>query len=310
MGAIYFDRSIPDDQRRARLYEGDLFVYSPSPESLELVALARQLLAKAFDGLDPELAQHEMDVHQYAAILARVKPEFIHHPECKRLVPAILARLGCDLDKVYFDVPRMRSSTSHGYLTTGIAYAFHPHRDTWYSAPMCQINWWMPIFEIEAGNAMAFHPYHFDNPVDNDSECYDYQAWNASSRFTAAQHVGKDTRRQPQATRAMKTDPSTVVVAPPGGLLLFSGAQLHSSIPNQTGRTRFSIDFRTVHVGDLRSLAGAPNLDSKCTGSAIGDYLRGSDLSHVPEDVQAVYLPGHPQPVTGLGRPTADLSYG
>ncbi len=295
MGGIFFDRSIGDDERRACLFAGDLFVYSPNPDSLALVALARELLAEAFEGLDPELAQHELDVHRYAAILAQVKPAFIHHPECKRLMPRILARLGCDLDKVYFDVPRMRSATSHGYLTTGIAYAFHPHRDTWYSAPMCQVNWWMPIFEIEAGNAMAFHPYHFDNPVPNDSECYDYQAWNATARFSAARHVGTDTRRQPRATGPVTAEPSTVVVAPPGGLLLFSGAHLHSSMPNQTGRTRFSIDFRTVHLDDLRALGGAPNMDSKSTGSAIGDYLRGSDLSRVPEDVQSLYLPGHPQ---------------
>ncbi len=38
-------------------------------------------------------------------------------------------------------------------LIGGIAYAFHAHRDTWYSAPMCQINWWIPIFEVNGGNA-------------------------------------------------------------------------------------------------------------------------------------------------------------
>ena len=62
-------------------------------------------------------------------------------------------------------VRRMRSSTSDGYLTTGIAYAWHPHRDTWYSAPQCQINWWMPIYEIVSENAMAFHPRYFGEAV-------------------------------------------------------------------------------------------------------------------------------------------------
>jgi hypothetical protein len=44
-------------------------------------------------------------------------------------------------EHVIFDMPRLRSSTSDNYLTTGIAYEWHPHRDTWYSAPQCQINW-------------------------------------------------------------------------------------------------------------------------------------------------------------------------
>ena len=65
--------------------------------------------------------------------------------------------MGCDLDDTYFDVPRMRTATHGGYLTAGIAYAFHPHRDTWYSAPFSQINWWIPMYEIEPDNSMAFH---------------------------------------------------------------------------------------------------------------------------------------------------------
>jgi hypothetical protein len=76
------------------------------------------------------------------------RPKFIHHPESKRYIPLILKELGCDLEQAYFDVPRMRSSTSDDYLTSGIAYAFHPHRNTWYSAPRCQLNFWIPEFQI------------------------------------------------------------------------------------------------------------------------------------------------------------------
>ncbi|HVL57648.1 MAG TPA: hypothetical protein VM491_14190 [Burkholderiaceae bacterium] len=296
MTAVYFDRKIGDDQRRELLYRGDLFVYSPNEHTMELVELARKLLTDGFDGTDPRTAQYRYDVRTYAQVLAKVKPAFIHHPECKRILPRILASIGCDLEQVHFDIPRMRSATSDGYLTAGIAYAFHPHRDTWYSAPMCQINWWLPIYEIDATNTMAFHPVHFTQPVRNDSETYNYQEWNATSRFNAAQFIEKDTRKQPHALEPVQLEPKIVIVQPPGGLMLFSAAHLHSTLPNHSGETRFSIDFRTVHVGDLRAKRGARNVDSKCTGSAIDDYLRGTDLAHIPEDVQAMYLPGHPQP--------------
>jgi hypothetical protein len=75
-------------------------------------------------------------------------------------------------------VPRMRSATSGGYLTTGIAFAWHAHRDTWYSAPACQINWWVPIYDIESENAMAFHPRYWTQPVKNSSCDYNYYKWN------------------------------------------------------------------------------------------------------------------------------------
>ena len=297
MTAIYFDRSVADEVRRGKIYDGAIFVYSSNEHSLALCNLAAELLSEAFGGLDPRHAQHELEVREYAAILAQVKPKFIHHPECKRIIPRMLEYLGCDLDETHFDVPRMRSATSHGYLTTGIAYAFHPHRDTWYSAPMSQVNWWMPIYEVEEGNVMAFHPRYWSKPVRNDSQTYNYQEWNATSRFNAAQHIGKDTRTQPRAQEEIDPEPSVVIVTPPGAVVLFSGAQLHSTVNNETGYTRFSIDFRVVNRHDLENLRGARNVDSRCTGSAINDYLRGSDLSRIPEQLQQRYMPGHPQGV-------------
>ncbi|MGE0802377.1 MAG: hypothetical protein AB7G13_25050 [Lautropia sp.] len=297
MTAIYLDKKLDDDSRRKLIYGGDIFVYSANEHSLALIEVARKLIAEAFPGIDPRTAQYRYDVREFAQVLAKLKPAFIHHPDCKTIIPKMLESIGCDLDQTHFDIPRMRTSTSNNYLTTGIAYAFHPHRDTWYSAPMCQINWWLPIFEIDAGNAMAFHPNYFARSVMNDSDTYNYQEWNAKLRFNAADHVGKDTRPQPKPQEAINLDPQIVVVAPPGGMMLFSAAQLHSSIPNQSGVTRYSIDFRCVHLGDLISRNGARNVDSKCTGSAINDYLQASTLNHVPPDVQEVYMPGHPQKI-------------
>jgi len=297
MTAVYFDQKIDDDSRRQRIYDGDLYVYSANEHSMALVEIARKLIAEHFPGVDPRTAQYQYDVKDFATILSKLKPAFIHHPDCKVIMPRMLASLGCNLDDTYFDIPRMRSSTSDDYLTSGIAYAFHPHRDTWYSAPMCQINWWLPIFEVEGGNAMAFHPNYFARSVNNNSEIYNYQEWNAKMRFNAVDHVGKDARPQPKSQEALALEPMTVVVTPPGGMMLFSAAQLHSSIPNQTGVTRFSIDFRVVNLPDLRTKRGARNVDSKCTGSAINDYLQGSSLAHVPAEVQAMYMPGHPQPL-------------
>jgi len=69
---------------------------------------------------------------------------------------------------------------------------------------------------------------------------------------------------------------------------------MHSSVPNDSGRTRFSIDFRTVHLGDVLARRGAPNFDSECTGTTMRDYLRLSDLAHIPEEVCLSYESGTP----------------
>jgi hypothetical protein len=282
MNSVLFDSKLDDDRRRAELYAGHLFVYAPTPSSLAFVDFAGVLIREAFGGLDPETAQYAMPVEEYAAILSRLKPRFIHHPECKRLIQALVRDLGCDPRRTYFDVPRMRTATSDNYLSAGIAYAFHPHRDTWFSAPQCQLNWWIPIYEIDAGRSMALHPRYWNEPVPNTSRSYNYAEWNRTSRFNAAQHITQDTRVQPRAEVPIDADPQIRIVPPVGGILLFSAAHLHSTVPNTTGRTRFSIDFRTVHVDDAAAFHGAPNVDAECTGTTMGDYLQASDLSQLP----------------------------
>jgi hypothetical protein len=301
--ALHFDADVADDERRTRLYRGELFVYAPRPATLAFCKFAREQLRAAFHPLDPELAQHELPVERFAAVLAELKPRFIHHPESKRWIRAVLAEFGCDPEQTYFDVPRLRSSTSDGYLTSGIAYAFHPHRDTWYSAPLCQLNWWLPVSELREDNGVAFHPRYFTQPLRNGSRGYDYAEWNRTRRFTAASQIGRDTRPQPRPEEPVDLACELRPLPRPGGVLLFSAAQLHSSVPNTSGRTRYSIDFRTVHRAEAERGAGAPNLDSSCTGTALGDFMRASDLARLPGALVAAHAAGFGRGVPPGARP-------
>ena len=292
MTAVWVDSDHDDDTRRAGLYSGDLYLANASPAGEALCAFARELAEEAFDGLDPRLAQHEMAVEAYAAVLAELKPRFIHHQRSKELLRDLLAEQGCDLDQVHVDVPRLRSSTSDGYLTTGIAYAWHPHRDTWYSAPMTQLNWWLPVYPVRPDNAMAFHLEHFDRVVENDSEIYNYYVWNSTFRAAAASQVGKETRPLPRPRGEIDRSTAVVPLPPVGGYTLFSGQQLHSSVPNTSGVTRFSIDFRTVHIGDVAAGRSAPNVDAACTGSSIRDFVRARDFAPMPQQVVSLFDDG------------------
>lgn len=291
MSSVYFDPELNDEARRQRLYAGDIIILSATEGTRALVALAKAMLEEAFAPHNPRAVHNDLTPEGVAAILSDLKPNFIHHPECKKLIPMIMAEQGIDLDKLYFDVPRLRSAYPSHFLSSGIAYAFHPHRDTWYSAPMCQINWWFPVYPLDPNNAMAFYPRYVGDPVRNNSEIYNYYEWNTKNRASAAQHVRSDTRQQPKPQQEL--DPLTIrYLPPPGGVIVFSGAQLHETVPNTTELARYSIDFRTVHLDDVVARRGAPNLDSRCTGTTMRDYLRASDLTKLPEDVVRLYDDG------------------
>ena len=289
---IFVDSRMRDADRRKELYRGSVFVNSPSPSALKLCRLAQELIEEAFSPLDPLTIHEHLPAEKCAEILATLKPRFIHHPQAKECIQGILAEAGCDLETTYFDVPRMRTAFPVDYLKAGIAYAFHPHRDTWYSAPLCQLNWWMPIYDLNSENCMALHPHYFDRAIKNGSSEYNYHRWNQESRYNAAKHVKVDTRVQPHAEEPVELDPQIRTVCPIGGAYLFSAGHLHSTVPNTSNVTRYSADFRTVNLDDVLRRVGARNVDSACTGTTMGDYLRATDFSHLPQEAMAPYLDG------------------
>src|SRR6266436_7793846 len=214
MTGVFFDPLRNDEAWRDIIYHGDIIILSSTPEMLALVEHTRKMIEEAFAPLDPQRAHESMAVERCVEILSVLKPSYIHHPRTKELIQHVLNAFSCSPEKTYQDVPRLRCAFPADYLTTGIAYAHHPHRDTWYSAPPCQLNWWMPIYDFDANQGMAFHPRCWGVPTRNSSADFNYYRWNADGRKNAAQHVKSDTRVQPHATEPLDLEPGVRVVVP------------------------------------------------------------------------------------------------
>jgi hypothetical protein len=182
MTGVFFDPSRNDKAWRDMIYDGAIIILSPTPEMLALVEHTRRMIEDAFVPLDPQRVHESLAVERCVEILSALKPSYIHHPHTKELIQRALNAFGCSAEKTYQDVPRLRCAFPRDYLTTGIAYAHHPHRDTWYSAPMCQFNWWAPMYEFVSENGMAFHPRYWTRGVKNGSRDFNYYRWNAAHR--------------------------------------------------------------------------------------------------------------------------------
>jgi hypothetical protein len=245
-----------------------MFILSATAGTVEMVSLAKRMLEEVFSPYDPRAVHKYLTPEQVVKVLAKLKPVFIHHPECKKLIAMIMRDNGVDLDKLYFDLPPLRSAYTAHFLFSGIAYAFHPPRDRWYSAPMCQLNWWMSVYPLHPDNSMGFYTRYFTELVQNNSEIYNYYEWNTHNRASAAQHVKSDTRQQPRPQQDLQ--PITMrYLPPPACIILFSGAQLHERVRNTTDVARYSIDCRTAHLDDVTARRGRPNVDSRCTGTTL-----------------------------------------
>jgi Phytanoyl-CoA dioxygenase (PhyH) len=304
---IVVDPGVSGDNLRQQLYTGNLVILTRLHALSDFVDYTREELTELFKPYDPEHVHQHIDPSEMARILGAWKPRFIHAERSRKLVRAIIQEAGFSAEDTHYDLPKPRTSFPIGHLTTGVAFAFPWHRDVWYSAPAQQINWWLPIFPVRGDNAMSFDPASFDRAVANSSDTFDYYQNNAS-RLTTATQVARERQSRPGALNH-KPDQELVILPAPGQVLLFSGAQLHASIPNTSGRARFSVDFRTVSVPDLMAGRGAPLVDVQCTGTAIRDFINVADENSFDEQT-VIELFGAPPPDAMLvfGAPEAQRS--
>jgi hypothetical protein len=288
MPSLLTDPDIPAADLRQCLYSGDLVILTRLRSLEEFVSYLRDELTALFAPHDPEHVHEVVEPAEMAKILGAWKPRWIHADRSRDLVRAIIAEAGFEPEFTYYDVPKPRTSFPVGHLTTGIAFAFPWHRDVWYSAPEQQVNWWLPVFPVRETNAMSFDLASFARAVPNTSGDFDYYRNNAQ-RLHTAKSVGAEQQARPGAT-GHEPGVDVIPIPAPGQVLLFSGAQLHKSIPNTSGLARYSVDFRTVDTRDLQAGVGAPFADAHCTGTAIRDFVSTKDESPFEEDfVRSIY---------------------
>jgi hypothetical protein len=280
---VLVDPDLRDDALRDAIYAGKLIVLTRLQAVSDLVDYTRDQLTELFSPYDPQHAHEFIAPAEMAKLLGEWKPRWIHAARSKQLVCDIITQAGLPAEFTHYDVPKPRTSFPVGHLTTGVAFAFPWHRDSWYSAPAQQLNWWLPIFPIREDNSMAFDMSGFGRAVPNTSDTFDYYL-NNSQRLNTAKQVGREEQSRPGAIDH-KAAEELIVLPSPGSVLLFAGAQLHTSIPNTSGLARYSVDFRTVDARDLVSGRSAPVVDAYCTGTAIRDFRNIADGSDFDEDL-------------------------
>ena len=120
-----------------------------------------------------------------------------------------------------------------------------------------------------------FYPDKFAAPVDNDSEIFDYNDWvrDGWELKIGWQKLGADAR-YPRAALGADGGRAVGFSCTAGANLVFSGAHFHATLPQATGRTRYSLDFRIVDLDDHAAALGAPNVDNRSRGSALRDYVQ------------------------------------
>lgn len=266
-----------EEELRKLLYAGELFLLLPTAATRTIV----QELTQAIDrelGLDGPArdAQFRFSEDEFFRRVGRLRKLFYSGEHYQDLVRAVISECGGDPAALGFDPLRLRAISHLGHENPRAAPLYSTHRDTWYANPQSQITWWIPLHDVQPEETFVFHTECFARPVSNDSAAFDHDAWTAAddSRKIGWQHRDTGLVATYPALRESVSGASWTFEARAGQLLLFSGQHLHGTTPNLTGRTRFSADFRTAHLGDVASDRGAPNVDNRSRGSTVPTLLR------------------------------------
>jgi hypothetical protein len=260
---------------RQALYDGAIFQLPPTAATRRLV---EEVLPRIEEELGPGMreAQFRLSDEEFFARAGRLRKLFYTTPHFHRLLEAIVISLGFSLSRIAYDPLRLRVVAHRGFENPKAAPIYYAHRDTWYAHSQAEITWWVPLHDAAAEETFVFYPDCFAKPVPNNSEAFDHDDW---TRHGSALRIGWQDARH-GSTRLYpgqvgEFDPGRAVsfAARAGELVLFCGAHFHQTRKNTAGRTRFSIDFRTVDLDDHGQGRGAPNVDNRSRGSALRDYV-------------------------------------
>jgi len=248
------------DQLAERIFTGRIVVFERLPAMNQLVEATRGLLDGIFDGLSPASAFRNIGVDAYRARMKQARAEFRKDADIGRLYRDAIIAAGADPKTTFIDKLSLRNAPPFEADYSHSFGALPPHRDSWGAGLDCQINWWLPFFELTAGRTMAIFPYSWDRPIANDSGFWDHRRAVNEPGYPAL----------PSAQEPVDWSKGLYITVPPGALVAFSASHLHATVPNRTDTARISSDARTVDLAHLLTGRGAPNVDR-------GDVAPGLD---------------------------------
>jgi hypothetical protein len=273
-------REIDNTALRRALYGGALAKLPATRATSALVDATLALLGEEIGPGDVRALPSVLDPEDLFARVGRIRKRLYLEPRFHRLVRDVLDASGWGSAQTAFDPLRLRVVPHAGHENPRAAPVYYPHRDTWYAHPQGIVTWWIPLHDLAEDETFVFYPEWFDRPVPNDSEIFDYDAWVArgwSLKIGWQDIEAGRTARYPQVAGAFAPGRSVGFACARGENVLFSGAHFHRTLRQMTGRCRFSLDFRVVHLGDHAEGLGAPNVDNRSRGSALRDYTMPGD---------------------------------
>ena len=255
---------------RELIFRGNILLFTELKSAKSFADFAVSFLKRELREENIKQFEDKVSRDYFFKITSSLKPKFSNDNNTKLHIQNLLKELNFNLNTNFFDTARLRTITSYAHTIEEAKPAFAIHRDTWYANSESQINWWIPLFDVNEKNTFSFYPNYFSIPIKNNSNEFNYDDWTNGGGFQSTDNLKKQIF--PEIKEEIPSMKEIKIPGNAGNLLLFSASHLHGTSPNLSNQTRFSIDFRTLDREDL-NIRYAPNVDNKSMGSILIDML-------------------------------------
>ena len=253
----------------AALFDGAVVVFRELPAVRRLSEMARAILSGVFGTDDPPVAESSLAASDYRRLAIRARNRVVDDPAIHREWRNVLLAVGYDPASTWLDRIRLRVVSSRSDIDHRRLSPLPPHRDTWASRIMAQVNWWLPLYPLRETGTMLMWPSAFRRAVANGSAEWDFEQFKRNGRGYPL-----------LPTAAYPETPGTPILIEPGELLGFSAAHLHAGSRDASGCTRFGIDSRTVWEPDRRAGRCARDVDGS-PGTEMWEWFDAPEAAGV-----------------------------
>ena len=132
----------------------------------------------------------------------------------------------------------------------GILKPAKAHRDTWASNVFNQINWWIPLHNVEERNSIFIAPKLFKKKVPNNSREWSFKKYLKYKDYPSTPFTKKEINENSIIRFTLEK----------GDVLCFSGNHIHGSILGE--KNRVNLETRTICSTDEKKFIIPQNIDS------------------------------------------------
>ena len=238
---------------KQEIFSGKIFLFKKNSISADLITQIKNSISKSYKGSLDNF--HHIKNHEELSVI--LINELKNQKNFKDLFKLFLTEVGFNQGKSYWDKFVVRIAPASNNFKPRENSRIGIHRDTWGTNIHQQVNWWAPINDLDVHNTLIFYPDYFSKKVRNSTSSWDLNVYLEKRK--------KNDFSYPSAPEILEDLPSDVKILPitiePGQILCFSGSHLHSSSKENSLKTRFSYEIRSVCLDDIYRRVQAKNID-------------------------------------------------